>query len=134
MRHAGKLCVVRVAAHSGVAVPRDFFFLPSILFPLFVFFLLSRRVRVVDIQPAVKTKPKEERVFFRCGVTVSLAVLLPSQCSLFFLCDLCVDVCVFFLCVCVRVFLNSPCILLAAGAFIIRTCTVYCELSTRLSA
>lgn len=101
MRHAGKLCVVRVAAHSGVAVPRDFFFFSRpFCFRCFVFFLLSRRVRVVDIQPAVKTKPKEKRVFFRCGVTVSLAVLLPSQCSLFFLCDLCVDVCVFFLCVC----------------------------------
>lgn len=133
----GKSCVVRVEVHPVVSVPTEFFFFIYYFPAIFVFrcFLLSRRVRVVNIQPAVKKKEKKNKCFSDTVYCVT-AVFLPSQCSLFFPCNLFVCACYFPVCACVcaRVFLNSPCILLAAGAFIIRTCTVYCELSTRLSA
>lgn len=123
----GKSCLV----HPAVNVPTDFFF-PSVLFPLFLFSLV---VCVLFTSNLLLKKKEKNKCFFRYSVLCHCCVL-PSQCSLFFPCDLFVCACFFPVCVCacVRVFLNSPCILLAAGAFIIRTCTVYCELSTRLSA
>lgn len=65
---------------------------------------------------------------FSNNVLVNIVLFLP----MFSLLSGCV--CVFYSCPYLFVFFKSPYILLAAGAFIIRTCTVYYELSTRHSA